>query len=362
MAINFPFGPVARQVYNVSPGLSYWFKDGLWQRCPAITALPKNYIMNSAMTVSQQNGETALEALSTYPADQWSAHATGFLDSETGKTTSTEARIHLKATSGKSVLSAGDYMLLMQAIEGYRIADLKWGSPDAVDLMLRFDAYTNQAGTYSFALRNSALTRSYTNTFSMPLNAWTTVSMPIPACTDGVWENASAWAMHLNISFACGTTYLTAPGAWTTGNYLGATGMTNGAAVTNNTFYLRAVGLYADPYKTKVAPQYNTPDHHREQRACQRYWYRGFGFGGMGGARLGMRHPAPMRVAPAMTVRGAPRVFDGATTVSLNSISTSYNNYMAVEFDASVGAGLTAGYKGKMYYQDDNQYIEVSAR
>jgi hypothetical protein len=71
MAANFPSSPTEGQVHNVSPGNSFVFLSGVWVPAPVKTALPKNYVVNPSMQISQQNGDVAGTVTGYYPADQW---------------------------------------------------------------------------------------------------------------------------------------------------------------------------------------------------------------------------------------------------------------------------------------------------
>ena len=79
MAINFPSSPIEGQVHNVSPGKSFVYRSGAWAQAPMKTALPKNYVVNPAMTVSQQNGDVASTGATFngyFPADQFGVYTT----------------------------------------------------------------------------------------------------------------------------------------------------------------------------------------------------------------------------------------------------------------------------------------------
>jgi hypothetical protein len=74
MAIDFPSSPTEGQIHNVSPGKSFIYRSGVWTSAPMNTALPKNYIVNSAMQISQQNGRISSTTTGTFIADQWQTY------------------------------------------------------------------------------------------------------------------------------------------------------------------------------------------------------------------------------------------------------------------------------------------------
>ena len=261
-----------------------------------------------------------------------------------------------------------EYLLVLHIFEGQRVADLKWGTPDAKDAVLRF-TFTHP-GNYiqdmAIAIRNQPLTRSFIIPFrQLNTEQKKTWSFAIPGCTDGVWPTTSGTGFSIAWVYVAGTNHQTAtPGVWAAGNFL------RGAAVepfTNDLVYISEVGFYCDPYKTGVAPPFVVPDVAAELRRCQRYWYRGYGLGGIvttgtTAGRGGMRHPVPMRTTPIGTIRGAARMYDGAVTTTLTQINTVCNAF-AAEFDM-IGGGTfgTGGKAAQVYYQSDDVYIEMNAR
>ena len=71
MGVSFPSSPANGQVFvPVSSGPIFVFSNGAWQR-NAGTALPTNKIVNGAMQISQQNGNTEILGIGVYPADQF---------------------------------------------------------------------------------------------------------------------------------------------------------------------------------------------------------------------------------------------------------------------------------------------------
>jgi len=173
--------------------------------------------------------------------------------------------------------------------------------------------------------------------------------------------------MRIEFSIAMGSTYIGVEG-WQAGNFFALSTQRNGWAITGNFCGVSQVGLYADPYKTGVAPQWQTPDHAVERQRCQRYWYKAFGLSGggtysaTGVTRAGMRHPVPMRVTPAGSIVGTPKVYDLGATPTITALATVCNPY-AAEFDFTCAAGgLTAVRAAAMYYQTDNDYIAMNAR
>jgi hypothetical protein len=219
-------------------------------------------------------------------------------------------------------------------------------------------------------LREPANTLHYACTFTIPANKADTFMewvFAIPGPTTGTWPITNAIGLQLWFTLAAGSGYISSTAfAWTAGGAIAGPGQTNGAAVVNNAFRVLDVGLYLDPYKTGVAPPFEIPDYGAELRRCQRYWYKGMGMRGFAASatsvsRLGSTHPVAMRIAPTLTVVGAPKVFDGTATPTLAGTITSYSTVNNLEF-TQPNAGLIAGRPCNHYFTAIGDYIAVSAR
>jgi hypothetical protein len=382
MAINFPSSPTEGLIFNASPGISFIFRSGVWVPAPLKTALPKNYFVNPAMQISQQNVNTLVSGLtagaSAYPADQWLLLIS--CDPGAASTQRIQAvtpfgsadRIRSTVTVGTNVSSLqGDY-LFQQRIEGNRVADLRFGTTSAKQIILRF-GWKSPAGTYTVLIRNAqpTATRTYLAAFTITAgqaNTDTLQTFIIPGDTTGTWANDASLGLTVAVQMGGGGPFGNNGNAgWNAGNRSYILGQTTGTKTAGLAYDLFDCGLYADPYMTGVAPPWELPDSANELRRCQRYWYRGFGLdGGVVNAtvcsRISNRHPVPMRATPAASIVGTPRMYDYGVTPVITGL-TSVSNEYAAEFDATCSAGgLTAGRAVSNYWQDENQYIAMSAR
>lgn len=371
MGMNFPSGAAIGQVYNAAPGVSFVYTGTVWKPAPVKTALPKNYIVNASMMISQENGGASNNVNGYFPADQWMCAFVGFATVDSARVASVAPLFYpffiSQAATIRASLGAGDYMMFQQGIEGQRVADLQWGTPSAKPIVVRFTCNCSPAGNYALAIRNAPVTHSYVVSFAAGPGEQEFIAA-IPGCTLGTWANNNTAGIYINFVPVTGTTFRTAsPNSWQVGNFLGYTTMTNLVGVGSGTFNIGRVGMYPDPYNTGVAPPFAVPNTSDERRRCMRYWYRAYGFGAITGSatttgRGGMRHPVPMRATPAGTVRGAARLYDGGATAPITSIGSACNLY-AAEFDMNASAGgLTGGRAAQMYYQGDDIYMAMDAR
>jgi len=238
----------------------------------AASAESYNRIVNPAMQHSQELGISGTATAGAHIVDQWQAFVSGISFAAAKSTAYTTHQIQMQVTTGKA-LAAGDYVGFTQPIEGVRLWDFNYGLSSALASVLRFEAYCGIAGTFGASFRNGNGTRSLVLPFTVSTpNVWTTFTVSIPGDTTGTWPVDNTKGAELAFVFAAGTTFTTSGTGWQAGNFIAPTGITNGAATTNNIFYIRNVGLYLDPQNTGVAPAWQMPDYGQELLACQRYW------------------------------------------------------------------------------------------
>jgi hypothetical protein len=384
MGINFPNPQDALVFYPPDGGPAYFWRNDHWARYTG-TAMSWNRVINPCMLSSLQNGSAgsaATGAIDYYAADQWWVRS-----SLTGGGTLVAARwdgqntnngsktVYTSPVVAQASLTAGEYLLITQKIEGNRIADLKWGTTDAIDVVLRLTALWNGGpGTFSARITNGASARSYVAPFTLG-SGWTDVVIPIPGDTLGTWPTDTSVGMWVDIVPAIGSTYQT-PNAnvWQAGNLYATPGQTNGMSIGGSgpgNFHLSAVGLYADPYKTRKAPPFQMTKIEEDIRDSQRYWYRAFALRGVVTAattiRCGTMHPVGLRAAPgtpAMAVVGAIRGYDSAVIANVSSVANAGNSTSHLDIISThTGGTFTAGRPGLLLTDGaETLYIAVNVR
>ena len=233
MAINFPSSPTDGQTF-VSGAVRYTYSTAAsaWSAAPLGTALPFNYVVNPIPNISQQNGSTMGQTSGYHVADQWFvngslvANIRSNMSSNAGPHGSRGVIYHNTYSSQKPTLAAGDYFSLTQTIEGNRTAPFQWGTASAKPAVLRFWV-SMYAGTIGVGVRNAAAARSYTTAVTIPTTGSTEVAVAIPGDTTGTWPTDTSGGIQIWITYACGTTLITAPNVWTAGNFIAPTGISN---------------------------------------------------------------------------------------------------------------------------------------
>jgi hypothetical protein len=383
MAIDFPSSPTDGQKFTSGKAL-YTFSSalGAWSAAALGTALPFNYLLNPAMQVSQENGNTLVSGLtasaSAYPADQWLLFVS--CDPGAASTQRIQAvtpfgsanRIRSTVTTGTAVGSLqGDY-LFQQKIEGSRVADLQWGTASAKQVILRF-GFKAPAGTYGVAIRNAhpTATRTYLATFTIAAgqaNIDTLQTLIIPGDTTGTWANDASLGLTVVVQMAgAGPFGNNGNAGWNAGNRGYILGQqTTGSKTAGLAYDLFDVGLYADPYKTGVAPPWESVPIGQAFLDCLRHWAKNQSFRGVSAgasnSRAGNQYIVDMRTGPAYARIGGVYAWDQGASSAVTTL-TPYPNTHYAETEQNTAATMTAG-RACFNPQDNNpaMYIATSAR
>jgi hypothetical protein len=325
----------------------------------------RNRIINGAMVIDQRNAGASITPTSQqYCVDRWVCGLTQSSKytvqqtpsaTETGFATRIAAGFsnYLGATSSSAyTVLTGDTFYIGQYIEGFNTADLSWGTASAKPITLSFLAYSSIAGTFGGALRNSANSRSYPFTFSIPAaNTWTQISVTIAGDTSGTWIGATnGVGLRVNFSLGSGATYSGTSGAWAGAEYYSATGATSIMGTNGATFYFTGVQLE----KGSTATSFDYRPYGTELQLCQRYlptanaadYYTGLS-ATTTIAYSSIKFPVTARVAPTgisvSSVTGYTTTNGGGSPIAVTAIvfGGAGVNASLVRFD--VASGLTAG-------------------
>ncbi|UEM11981.1 hypothetical protein J4G43_047330 [Bradyrhizobium barranii subsp. barranii] len=190
-------------------------------------------------------------------------------------------------TTAQAVMGAGDYVVLYQPIEGWRVARLGWGAAAAQPMTIGFWSCHARPGLYSVAIKNGGATRSYAATYNHAaanVAQWNVIT--IPGDTTGTWAKDNTSGVIVVFTLACGSTY-TAPAAntWYGGNYNAVPGQVNGVQATSESFrignFIVLPGVEAPPASRS---QYIMRPFDQELTTCQRYLRRTYDYGVAAGA------------------------------------------------------------------------------
>jgi len=321
---------------NGTSGLT--FNDASTQNTAATGFGFKNRIINGAMMIDQRNAgaSAAITTADTYRLDRWSIRSdatglSGTIQQSSVAPAGFTNSIILSITTGGTIGSS-DRGNLAQYIEGFNVADLGFGTASASTVTLSFWVRSSLTGTFSGALQNSAVNRSYVFTYAInSANTWEYKTVTISGDTAGTWVGATnGVGLRLWLDIGNGSSLRTSTtGSWQAGDLRGATGAVSLVANSGATFYITGVQLE----KGSTATSFDYRPYTTELSLCQRYYvdlannggstqntFRAIGFGSTYNTTAGtyvVQVPVPMRVVPSLTQAGTMYLQNlGATSIS----------------------------------------------
>jgi hypothetical protein len=237
----------------------------------------RNRIINGDMRIDQRfAGGSTNPGFRTYFVDRWAVgdDTTGTLvagqnssvPAGQGYTTSLRAAVGVTDTS----LSTTEEAFMDQRIEGYNIADFNLGTASAKQFTLSFWVRSSITGTYTVALSNSALNRSYVAPYTISAaDTWEYKTITLTGDTSGTWLTDNGIGIRIKWVFAAGPDLRTAtPNSWIAGNFSSVTGAANLMSITSSAFHLTGVQLELGP----VATPFEQRSYGQELALCQRYY------------------------------------------------------------------------------------------
>jgi len=319
----------------------------------------KNRIINGAMVIDQRNAGASVSGNGVYTLDRWYAQASVnskyTVQQNAGSVTPPAGfanYLGVTVASSSYTVGTSENFSLLQAIEGYNMADFAWGTASASSVTLSFRVYSSLTGTFGGSLQNSAQNRSYPFTYTISnANTWTTISITIAGDQSGTWLKTNGAGIYMWIGLGVGATVSGTAGSWSGSNYVGATGATSILGTANATFYITGVQLE----KGSIATSFDYRPYGTELVLCQRYYEKSFpatwvpgtasfatGFisttspTASGGEASGDRFIVPKRASP--------------TVVTYNAVTGASASAYRVSTGANVSSGPTHVNEGAIGY------------
>jgi hypothetical protein len=304
MAYDFPNAPTVGQTYQgyiwdglvwkpattVAGNVRYDMAQALTaaQQAQALTnigAAPydaeayNNILLNGGMEVDQEHGGAAT-AGGVYAVDGFFVGKNGSMvisaqqvaDAPPGFSNS----LKITVTTAEASLASGESTFITQYIEGVRTSRLQFGMATALSVTLGFWTKIHRIGTYSGSIRNHAANRAYPFTFTQNVaDVWEFKTVTIPGDVSGTWVgNTNLPSLDVFFCIASGTALLAPANAWAAGNFIGATGTTNGVAATTDIFQVTGVSLLPGTIvPTPAQSVLLKRSFDRELLLCRRYWW-----------------------------------------------------------------------------------------
>ena len=352
------------------------FNDTSLQGAAASPYVLKNRIINGAMVIDQRNaGASVTPTNGQYTLDRYlsvlsQASKFSVQQNAAAVTPPTGFTNYLGVTSLSSyAVLAGDFFQIVQAIEGYNISDLAWGTANAKTVTLSFWVRSSLTGTFAGAFNNASNNRSYVFNYTISsANTWEQKTITVAGDTTGTWGTTNGIGINVRFSLGGGSTYQTTAGAWTAGDYFTSSSATSVVGTNGATFYITGVQLEqntsATPFERRL---FGT-----EMALCQRYYENrvlpggnvfAMGYASATNAANIMIPIAVKRAIPTTSYTGTLSTLQsGSTIVTITAIPGVQYNINANEMlqQVQTAGSLVAG-GGVMLYSGAGSTFSISA-
>jgi len=236
----------------------------------------KNYIINGSMDIAQR-GTSFAAITSGYSLDRWLYAKSGDMvhtitqDTDVPTDGIFTKSIKIDCTTADAAVDAGDYVMIIQRIEGNILKSLYNKTAT-----LSFWVKATKTGTYCVSIRDSSASYSYVAEYTInESETWEykTLTFTIDT-TSGTWNTDNKMGGYLTITLMCGSTRQTTAGTWQSGNYAATSNQVNACDSTDNNFWLTGVmlneGTVAAPFQT-FGGTYES-----DLRACERRYKKSY--------------------------------------------------------------------------------------
>jgi hypothetical protein len=334
------------------------FNDASTQSTAATGFGFKNRLINSAMMIDQRNAGASVTITGTsvnqYVLDRFylrASSATGSKVSVQRSTTAPAGFVNSQLITSLSsyTLGSSEHFGTTQAIEGFNIADLAWGTASASPITISFWVRSSLTGTFGGHITNSDSSNTYVYSYTInAANTWEYKTVTVSGATSGTWLSDNGVGLYLNFSVAAGSSLTRSAGSW--GTFArSVTGQTSLVGTNGATFYITGVQLE----KGSTATSFDYRPYGTELQLCQRYFAKLNNDGSGGDVTFGtgiqqqltasaftVVYPVTMRAEPSATAFSleVSDMSTWSTAFTLGSISGGYTSCRIQGSNASNGA------------------------
>jgi len=340
---------------------------------PSTPSGRKNIAINGAMKIAQRGTLTGQTGNSYTACDR-------FLTAEGGAAVTTSSQstdvpsgqgfansLKIAFTTADTDISANDFFLLIQRLEGQDLQHLLYGTSDAKDLTISFWVKSPKTGTHILELRHNDASPAYYNGQAYTItsaNTWQKVTLTYSGYVTTAFDDDNNQSLAMQWWFAAGSNFSSGTlqsNTWQNTATNRAVGQVNCLDSTDNEIYLTGVQLEVG----SVATEFEHRSFGEELQLCQRYYqqYTNPPLRGVisdpNANRMGMPLPVIMRATPTVTITstgtsGHFPLYDGVNTAVYISTIASYCSPDKLELDFDTNPNLTVGNAGCVFQADAN--------
>jgi hypothetical protein len=257
-------------------GSNITFNDNSVQNTAATGFGFKSRIINGAMVIDQRNaGAASANTIDGYFLDRWIVQqwTVGKLVAQqnAGSVTPPLGFINYLGVTSQSAytVTGSDRYTIQQPIEGLNVSDLGWGTANAQTVTISFWVRSSLTGSFSGALTNSAVNRSYPFSYTISsANTWEQKSVTIAGDTTGTWLATNGIGIRVYFNLGSVSSVLGTAGSWSGSSLYGVTGTTSVVGTNGATFYITGVQLE----KGSTATSFDYRPYGTELQLAQRYY------------------------------------------------------------------------------------------
>lgn len=340
----------------------------------------RNLLNNGDMRINQRRAST-LTTVGTWlrPVDRWGVYNSGgqtfSVTQDTTTLPSGFAGALLYTNTNAYALTAGDYVIVNQVLEGYDVQGLAFGAGGAARAAtLSFWVKASVAGTYGGAIRINSKAYSYPFSYTVTAGAYQQVSITLPSHPSVAIPADNGVRYEVTFSLGSGATRTAASAfTWQAGNYVQPTGSVSLSATAGATWEITGVQLEA----ATAATPFEYRPYEVELGLCQRCFYQ-VNIGAIGQvissfgtatannqAYLDVNFPTTMRATPTTMAFSAPSDFFLTDRIGNFDVSTvSLVAGSPWQADLSVASSLTSMTTGRptaLYARTATGWLNFSA-
>jgi hypothetical protein len=238
----------------------------------------RNRIINGAMVIDQRNAGSSISVGSSkvYPVDRFEVRIAQGSGHTTQRSTTAPAGFinSLLVTVGTGAApTSGQVSILNQQIEGFNMADLDWGTASAKTITISFWARASVTGTYSIAISNNGLDRSYVTNFTISAaNTFEYKTVTIAGDTGGTWLKNNAIGAFVFFDLGSGTNREATAGSWVASWSTRTAGSVQLAATSGATLFVTGIQFEVGTQATS----FEYRQYQQELALCQRYFEKSY--------------------------------------------------------------------------------------